>query len=114
MATTSAPASSARWASSGPDSSSASRRATLVDTMSTAVRTGPHDTGPRPEGGSTGRSASRPRRAKSPQTAGPEPRRAAAEGLPPQDTVVAQLDDEGGGPVGDRPAGARVDAAEGD
>src|SRR3712207_8952787 len=39
IACTSAPASSARWASSGPDSSSASRRETRVEMVRTAVRT---------------------------------------------------------------------------
>src|SRR5919108_1439923 len=39
MATISAPASSARWASSGPEASSASRRDTEVETVRTTVRT---------------------------------------------------------------------------
>src|SRR5690349_12525716 len=38
MASTSAPASSARWASSGPEASSAWRRATDVEMVRTAVR----------------------------------------------------------------------------
>ena len=43
IATISAPASSARCASSGPDRSSASRRETLLETVMTTVRTAPDD-----------------------------------------------------------------------
>ena len=43
MATISAPASSARWASSGPERSSASRRETLLEMVMTTVRTAPDD-----------------------------------------------------------------------
>src|SRR3954453_17733302 len=46
MATTSAPASSARRASSGPPLSSFSRRETDVDTVRTTVRTIADDSGP--------------------------------------------------------------------
>ena len=42
MDSTSAPASSARWASSGPAVSSAWRRATDVEIVRTAVRIGGH------------------------------------------------------------------------
>src|SRR5215218_4577842 len=43
IATISAPASSARWASRGPEASSASRRETLLETVMTTVRTAPDD-----------------------------------------------------------------------
>src|SRR6188472_2984935 len=53
MATISAPASSARLASSGPERSSASRRETLLEMVMTTVRTGPDDSraAPRPPDG---------------------------------------------------------------
>src|SRR6185312_3473964 len=53
IATISAPASSARLASSGPDRSSASRRETLLEMVMTTVRTAPDDSraAPRPPDG---------------------------------------------------------------
>src|SRR4051794_27973890 len=53
MASMSAPASSARWASNGPAASSARRRATDVEIVRTAVRIGRHDS-PAAGGSETG------------------------------------------------------------
>src|SRR3954464_9673350 len=47
IATISAPASSARWASSGPDSSSLSRRETVVEMVRMAARTAAQPIRPR-------------------------------------------------------------------
>src|SRR3954464_7847791 len=92
IATISAPASSARWASSGPDSSSLWRRETVVETVRTAACTAVNlvDRREAQRGGAVG------------------------ERAPPDDQPVAQLPDEGDRVVGHEAAAARVDAAQGD
>src|SRR3954453_9004019 len=90
MATISAPDSAARCASSGPDSSSLSRRETVVETVSTAAFTLVKlvDGCEAQRGGAVG------------------------EGAPPRDQPVAQLPDEGDRRVAHEAAAARVDATE--